>query len=180
MDLRTERTKRSIINAFLELREKKPLEKITVKELSELAYINKATFYSHYHDIYDLSDQLENEFLSSILKNIPHPDNLILNPRLVVEELTLALTAEHKLLHTLFSGSRAGILAEKLELILKEQIYSQHPEYKKSLEWDILLSFLIQGGFHAYMSHTDEDTSEVIRILGGINDCLKKNYPPVD
>ena len=55
MDLRTERTKRSIINAFLELRSQKPLEKITVKELSELAFINKATFYTHYQDIYDLS-----------------------------------------------------------------------------------------------------------------------------
>ena len=56
MDLRTERTKRSIANAFLELRKQKDIEKITVKELAELAYINKATFYTHYHDIYDLSD----------------------------------------------------------------------------------------------------------------------------
>ena len=55
MDLRTEKTKRSIINSFLELRSRKPLEKITVKELSEKAEINKATFYLHYHDIYDLS-----------------------------------------------------------------------------------------------------------------------------
>ena len=37
MDLRTERTKRSIANAFLELRKHKPLEKISVKELAELA-----------------------------------------------------------------------------------------------------------------------------------------------
>ena len=45
MDLRTERTKRSIANAFLELRKQKPIEKITVKELAELAFINKATCY---------------------------------------------------------------------------------------------------------------------------------------
>ena len=51
MDLRVEKTKRSIINAFLNLRSRKPLEKITVKELSEIAQINKATFYLHYHDI---------------------------------------------------------------------------------------------------------------------------------
>ncbi|MBR3282470.1 MAG: TetR/AcrR family transcriptional regulator [Ruminococcus sp.] len=45
MDMRIEKTRRSIINAFLQLRAKKPLEKITVKELSALAEINKATFY---------------------------------------------------------------------------------------------------------------------------------------
>ena len=54
MDLRRQRTKNSIINAFIQLRASKPLEKITVKELSELAYINKATFYTYYQDIYDL------------------------------------------------------------------------------------------------------------------------------
>ena len=74
MDLRTERTKRSIINAFLELRSKKPLEKITVKELSELAFINKATFYTHYQDIYDLSEQLETEFVTNILNQITYTE----------------------------------------------------------------------------------------------------------
>ena len=43
MDLRTEKTERSILNAFIGLRAQKPLEKITVKELCEKAWINKST-----------------------------------------------------------------------------------------------------------------------------------------
>lgn len=43
MDLRVKKTRTSIINAFLTLRSKKPLERITVKELSAAAQINKAT-----------------------------------------------------------------------------------------------------------------------------------------
>ena len=58
MDLRERKTKRAIKDAFLQLRVKKPLERIRVKELSELAQISKATFYLHYKDIYDLSEQL--------------------------------------------------------------------------------------------------------------------------
>ena len=61
MDLRIEKTERGIKNAFIELRSRKPLEKITVRELCELACINKSTFYSHYKDIYDLSDSMEAE-----------------------------------------------------------------------------------------------------------------------
>ena len=87
MDLRTERTKRSIANAFLELRKQKPLEKITVKELAEFAYINKATFYTHYHDIYDLTDQLENEFMESVIAELPHPESIITDPALATREL---------------------------------------------------------------------------------------------
>ena len=58
MDLRIEKTERGIKNAFIELRSRKPLEKITVKELCESARINKSTFYAHYKDIYDLSDAM--------------------------------------------------------------------------------------------------------------------------
>lgn len=53
MDLRIEKTRQSIVNAFIALRSGKPLEKITVKELCEKAQINKSTFYFHYADIYD-------------------------------------------------------------------------------------------------------------------------------
>ena len=58
MDLRIEKTERSIVRAFLKLRAEKPLEKIRVKELCEKAEINKSTFYAHYRDIFDLSEQL--------------------------------------------------------------------------------------------------------------------------
>ena len=87
MDLRKQRTKNSIINAFIQLRTKKPLEKITVKELAELAYINKATFYTYYQDIYDLSEQLEDEAITNMLNDIPHPEYLITNPEQSVKML---------------------------------------------------------------------------------------------
>ena len=41
-DLRIRKTETAIKNAFIELRAKKPLEKITVKELCDLALINKS------------------------------------------------------------------------------------------------------------------------------------------
>ena len=47
MDLRQKKTLAAIRTAFLELLGKKPLEKITVKELAEKAQISKATFYLH-------------------------------------------------------------------------------------------------------------------------------------
>ena len=76
MDLRVEKTKGSIVNAFLSLRAKKPLEKITVKELCQLARINKSTFYTHYPDIFALSYALEGEVVEAILADIPHPERI--------------------------------------------------------------------------------------------------------
>ena len=58
MDLRIQKTRQNIFQAFIELREKYPLEKITVKELTERAQISKQTFYLHYRDLLAVVEEL--------------------------------------------------------------------------------------------------------------------------
>lgn len=60
-DHRTRVTKMLIRKAFTGLLSQKPIQSISIKELCEQAGINRGTFYSHYTDIYDLRDQIENE-----------------------------------------------------------------------------------------------------------------------
>ena len=52
-------TKMVIKEALFELLAQKSLQQIRVKEICELADINRGTFYTHYADINDLVDQLE-------------------------------------------------------------------------------------------------------------------------
>ena len=77
MDLRQRKTRKAIKEAFLKLHEKKPVEKITVKELAGIAQISKATFYLHYRDIYDLAEQLQKEVIEEIYQSIEHPEWVI-------------------------------------------------------------------------------------------------------
>lgn len=93
MDKRIEKTKHGIFNAFIELRSKKALERISVKELCELANINKSTFYAHYLDIYDLSDKIENEIAEQVMQGIDI-DDLINNPESLPRELALICTSK--------------------------------------------------------------------------------------
>ena len=67
MDLRERKTRRSIREAFLELLATKPLERITVKELAARAEISKATFYLHYHSVFDLSEALQRELVDDVV-----------------------------------------------------------------------------------------------------------------
>lgn len=173
MDLRIERTRRSIINAFIELRSKKPIERITIKELAELAFINKATFYSHYKDIYDLSEQLENETLDMILSNIPHAEELISKPKLVTEELAIAINSQIELIDILFSGSRESVLVTRWEERIKNKIYAIYPEYEKDFEKNVVLTYMIQGGFHVFLSQSkNADTQILIDIVGDISERM--------
>ena len=65
-DARVRYTKMRIEEAFLTQLEKKPVNRITVRELCEMAEINRATFYTHYADVYDLLEQLEQKALEEI------------------------------------------------------------------------------------------------------------------
>lgn len=174
MDLRIRKTRNSIINAFIELRSKKELERITIKELAELACINKATFYQHYKDIYDLSEKLEMEALTSAIQDMTHPENLIQNPREGVVEIANAIISRRPLLDILYSGSRRPLLVDRLEQSLKEVIYTNCPEYKDDLEKDILFTVLIQGTFRAFEQHMNDDYETVLEILAGINENMLK------
>ena len=59
------RTHEKIKAAFAELlAEKKALNKITVAELAEKAEVTRGTFYAHYSNLFEVAEELENDFIS--------------------------------------------------------------------------------------------------------------------
>ena len=62
-DRRTLKTRKAICDTFMECLTQKELSKVTVQEISDKADINRATFYKHYLDVYDLYDKLEQDIL---------------------------------------------------------------------------------------------------------------------
>ena len=165
MDIRVEKTEKAIRNAFLELRASKPLEKITVKELCALACINKSTFYSHYEDIYALSKQLESETITAVLKNISsQQESPFKDPDVFTRNLYLALVSNNSLINILFSGAEKSHLGDCLETELKRLILQKYPQYEADAEKDIMLSFCIQGCFHAYLNNQKNDLDTLIHV----------------
>lgn len=69
-DARVRYTRMRIKDAFLACLAEKPVSKITVKEICDMAEINRATFYKHYADPFDLLDKLEDEALAWLEKAI--------------------------------------------------------------------------------------------------------------
>ena len=67
-DQRTRMTKQLIRNAFMDLLSRKPIQSISIRELCGIAGINRGTFYTHYKDIYDLLEQIEEEMTREIEK----------------------------------------------------------------------------------------------------------------
>jgi AcrR family transcriptional regulator len=72
MQKNPELTRQKIVDAFLTLYEKKPIEKISIGELTQEAGVYRGTFYYYYEDIYDLLSQIEAEFLDLNLEIVSH------------------------------------------------------------------------------------------------------------
>jgi AcrR family transcriptional regulator len=62
-DPRVLRTRRLIMDSFIELSAKKEFKDITIKDITTEALINRATFYYHFEDIYDLLEKALSEVL---------------------------------------------------------------------------------------------------------------------
>lgn len=172
MDLRVKKTRANIINSFLTLRSHKPLERITVKELSDAAQINKATFYLHYKDIYDLSETLENELFENVFNSIEHPAAIVLNPKVFVRELVEGFTANQTLIDIIFSYDRSNILVDRIEKELKEFLFEKYPEYKENANINILLTYSIKGGFYAFSENMQYNADKLITVISDIAECI--------
>ena len=68
VDRRVKYTKMVIRSSLIKFLKQKPITKISVKEICDDADINRATFYAHYLDQYDLLQQIEDEVINDVIK----------------------------------------------------------------------------------------------------------------
>ena len=161
MDLRTRKTLRSLRGAFLELRRNRPLECITVRELCERAEVSKATFYLHYHSIYELLRELQRKAVQRIVNDIGDPGELFNCPAKAARELFASFTVHHVDMDSLFSHGQEHILAESLEEELRRRLPDALLLSEDGIRLDALLTYLVEGGYHAYMRFARGATPDV-------------------
>lgn len=172
MDLRTSKTEKNIRNAFVELRAQKPIEKISIKELTELACVNKSTFYRHYADVYALSESIENDLVESCIEMIAEPDNLLKKEG--IYSLINALEAQGNIFNIIFSGSREDAAIHKIHDLYLEKLLAQHPEYQNDTEKKVMLTTLIYGMVQSYRIYSDLGVSQdtILNSLVKLNRSL--------
>ena len=88
---RTALTRSIFIETFLQISEKKSVDKITVSEICKKAGYNRGTFYNYFNDTYNLLECIENDLLDYIEKNIvnqigdEHPEQFFIDNFIRVE-----------------------------------------------------------------------------------------------
>lgn len=87
-DRRVRITKRAIRESLVELMQRYPISKISVKMICEGADINRSTFYAHYTDQYDLLRQVQQEVFDGFT------DQILGSPLTTQSELTVPILVQ--------------------------------------------------------------------------------------
>ncbi len=178
MDLRMVKTRRQIKDAFLKLRERLMPEKIKVKDICEMAMINKTTFYHHYTDSKALSEEIENHAVDRVLLHFPERDMIFEDPHMYITGLLGALEREAVNLRMVFRGKQESMCAK-----LEERLYALYREEVKEMEDRVLLSFMI-GGFvrvirdHLFAEVPQTNTKRLAEAVSVIVEMLMKRRRP--
>ncbi|CAG9610419.1 TetR/AcrR family transcriptional regulator [Pseudoneobacillus rhizosphaerae] len=126
-DPRVLRTRKLIMDSFIDLSGKKEFKDITIKDITTEAMINRATFYYHFEDIYDLLEKVLSEVLLVNL-NYDIYQNDELNEEAFVR-IFQAITNFQKSLsnrcHRGYEDTIARIIREQLEVIFYKMLLKQ-------------------------------------------------------
>ena len=161
-DRRVRRTKKLLVQALTQLMSEKQVNEITVKELTQLADVNRGTFYLYYSDIYDMLHTTQNELLAA-LEDIAgrHRENSArgeLSPML--EELFEHIGQNSEMWRVLLSPTGDMSFLHRLNQLLREsfswmQSVSETP--RGAAEWDFRYSFGVFGCAGLIRSWLDSD-----------------------
>lgn len=144
-DRRIRKTQRLLKESLLELMEKKDIKNISVKDITELADLNRGTFYLHYADTYSLLQEMETEVLNDF-------QNMVNNYREAFKKASLMpviipiiqyIEENKKICNILFENSSSNDFVNRFHtLILKNGtaiIKEQYPDAK-----DVTLNYFLE------------------------------------
>ncbi|WP_062047713.1 TetR/AcrR family transcriptional regulator [Bacillus sp. JCM 19034] len=132
LDRRKQYTRKVLKNSLIELLQNKPINAISVKEICQLADINRSTFYAHYTDLYDLLQQIEEEIIQDIdntLSTFTYDDKD--NSLKVTIKLLEYIAANKDSCQTLFSENGSTTFQKKVILLAQDCTIGQWFSYNK-------------------------------------------------
>lgn len=184
-DPRILRTRKLIMDSFIELSGKKEFKEITVKDITTEAMINRATFYYHFEDIYDLLEKVLSEVLlinlnSNIFEKSELNEESITSIFKAITNFQISLSNR---CHRGYEDTIARIIREQLEVTLYKMLLKQYATEDESLKTiAVILSWGIYGASVEWRRISKEESPEkfiqsaIPFIMSGIQLGSKKNW----
>lgn len=149
------RSKTMIRQAFLELLQEKPYEKITVTDIAQRADLNRSTFYAHYPDVQGLIEEIEEEIINRSMQLLSEVtcQNIFQNPKIFLQILVQPVEENKKLYQLLVQSDYAGRQLYRINEAFASYVINS-PEIPENLRsskyFAVRINFFIGGIINTY------------------------------
>ena len=165
------------MDGFIELSKQMPIDKITVKKVTDYIGITRNTFYYHYQDIYALANAMEDEMVEVVVESLPQLTARDVSERTewLTREMFRAFTRNQTEIGILFSGSRQGLFINRVEAAMSKCISESDPSFDADVVRKIVLSFCVQGCYYTFTSYCGQmDEKRLVALLASIARAAQK------
>lgn len=123
-DRRVRRTKKMLTQALTQLLQQKKEKEITVKELTDLADVNRSTFYLYYKDIPDMMKKIQDELFETLDAIFEGREaSLPEHVRSILQEVFLVIEDNKELCKVLLSPNGDMNFLHRLNEVLREKCF---------------------------------------------------------
>ncbi len=149
-DRRVRRTKKLLTQALTQLLQEKQINEITVKELTDLADMNRGTFYLYYKDIFDMLEKIEDglfEALDEIVSLHEH-DDVSHQTTPILLDLFRFIEENQEMCRVLLSPHGDMNFLHRLNEVVREKCLKAWPDIRKEkgeADFDYHYSFVVFG-----------------------------------
>lgn len=149
-DRRVRRTKKLLTQALTQLLQEKQINEITVKELTDLADMNRGTFYLYYKDMFDMLEKIEDgmfEALDAIVSLHEH-DDVSQQTKPILLDLFRFIEDNQEMCRVLLSPHGDMNFLHRLNEVVREKCLKAWPNIRKEkgeADFDYHYSFVVFG-----------------------------------
>ncbi len=170
LDARKRYTQKVLKEALLTLMREKPVNRITVKEICELAEINRATFYAHYSDCFALLESIENELIEAFEQSLKLVSSFDVTA-LIEAIYDMVDKNENACRVLIFGNSSSSVIQRMIYLAREKSIAYWRNELHRATEeeLELLYTHLSNGLMHVVVEgHDKYGKDTVVRFVNRI------------
>lgn len=150
VDRRVRKTRRQLRECLITLLKEKKVQDITVRELTDMADLNRGTFYLHYKDVFDLLEKTEAELQEDFNQLVCKHDAVDLKqrPSVIFNEIYSLVYDNADLIEILLGENGDLNFVNRLKQLIREKCLKDWMEVFRSgnaAAFDAFFSFIVSG-----------------------------------
>ena len=150
VDRRVRKARRQLRECLITLLKEKKVQDITVRELTDMADLNRGTFYLHYKDVFDLLEKTEAELQEDFNQLVCKHDAVDLKqrPSVIFNEIYSLVYDNADLIEILLGENGDLNFVNRLKQLIREKCLKDWMEVFRSgnaAAFDAFFSFIVSG-----------------------------------